>query len=121
VILEAGICPDKVLPSVVGFSGEQYAFSDAVGLLREVRRRPASGEWVSLSGADPLNLVGILTPGAKLAALIGNCLLFRDGVPVAFLTVGEVQFLIDFNASTQWQARKTLPRSATPAVLADLG
>ena len=63
--------------------GEQYALPDAVGLLREMRRRPASGEWVSLSGADPLNLAGILTPGAKLAALTGNRLLFRDGVPVA--------------------------------------
>ena len=65
---------------VAGFSGEQYALPDAVGLLREVRRRPASGEFVSLSGADPLNLAGILTPGAKLAALTGNRLLFRDGV-----------------------------------------
>ena len=106
---------------VAGFSGEQYALPDAVGLLREVRRRPASGEWVSLSGADPLNLAGILTPGAKLAALTGNRLLFRDGVPVASLTGGEVQFLTDFDASTQWQARKTLLRSATPALLADLG
>jgi ATP-dependent helicase Lhr and Lhr-like helicase len=94
---------------------------DAVGLLREVRRRPASGEWVSLSGADPLNLAGILTPGAKLAALTGNRLLFRDGVPVASLTGGEVQFLTDLDAAVEWQARKTLLRSATPALLADLG
>src|SRR5205823_506731 len=51
---------------VAGFAGEQYALPDAIGMLREVRRKPASGEWISLSGADPLNLVGILTPGAKL-------------------------------------------------------
>ena len=76
---------------------------------------------VSLSGADPLNLAGILTPGAKLAALTGNRLLYRDGVPVASLTGGEVQFLDDLDAPTQWQARKTLLRSATPALLADLG
>jgi ATP-dependent helicase Lhr and Lhr-like helicase len=106
---------------VAGFSGEQYALPDAVGLLREVRRRPASGEWVSLSGADPLNLAGILTPGAKLAALTGNRLLFRDGVPVASLAGGEVQFLTDLDAAVEWQARKTLLRSATPALLADLG
>ena len=49
---------------VAGFSGEQFALPEAIGLLREMRRRPKSGEWVSLSGADPLNLVGILTPGA---------------------------------------------------------
>ena len=106
---------------VAGFSGEQYALPDAVGLLREVRRRPASGEWVSLSGADPLNLAGILTPGAKLAALTGNRLLFRDGLPVAWFAGGEVRFLTDLDAATQWEARKTLLRSAAPALLADLG
>jgi ATP-dependent Lhr-like helicase len=105
---------------VAGFSGEQYALPDAVGMLREVRRRPHSGELVSLSGADPLNLAGILTPGAKLAALTGNRLLFRDGLPVAWLTGGEVQFLATLDAATEWQARKTLLRSAAPALLADL-
>ena len=63
---------------VAGFSGEQFALPDAVGLLRETRRRPASGAFVSISGADPLNLVGILTPGLKLAALTGNRLLYRE-------------------------------------------
>jgi ATP-dependent helicase Lhr and Lhr-like helicase len=106
---------------VAGFSGEQYALPDAVGLLREVRRRAASGEWISLSGADPLNLVGILTPGGKLAALTGNRLLFRDGVPVASLAGGEVQFLTGLDVATQWEARRTLLRSAAPALLADLG
>ena len=48
---------------VAGFSGEQFALPDAIGVLREVRRKPAAEAWVSLSGADPLNLVGILTPG----------------------------------------------------------
>jgi len=44
------------------------------------RRRPNS--LVSVSGADPLNLVGILTPGTRLPALTGNRLLYRDGIPV---------------------------------------
>src|SRR5207248_6007840 len=56
---------------VAGFSGEQYALPDAVGMLREVRRKEASGALISVSGADPLNLAGILTPGPKLAALTG--------------------------------------------------
>src|SRR5208282_2916796 len=63
---------------VAGFSGEQFALPEAVGLMREIRRRPASGQWVSLSGADPLNLVGVLTPGPKLAALTANRLIYRD-------------------------------------------
>src|SRR5204862_885955 len=40
---------------VGGFSGEQYALPEAIGLLRQVRRQEASGALVTLSGADPLN------------------------------------------------------------------
>jgi ATP-dependent Lhr-like helicase len=105
---------------VAGFAGEQFALPEAVGMLREVRRKGASGEWISLSGADPLNLAGILTPGPKLAALTGNRVLYRDGVPVALLAGAEVQFLETLNAASQWEARKVLLRSAAPAALADL-
>jgi len=80
--------------------------------LRELRRKPPAGEWVSVSGADPLNLVGILTPGPRLAALTGNRLLYRDGVPVALLAAGEVQFLAELDAATEWQARCALLRVA---------
>jgi ATP-dependent Lhr-like helicase len=105
---------------VAGFSGEQFALPDAVGMLREVRRKPASDTWISLSGADPLNLVGILTPGPRLAALTGNRLLYRDGLPVALLAGGEVQFLETLDAAQQWQARKALLRGVAPASLVDL-
>ena len=78
---------------VAGVSGEQFALPEAVGLLRDVRREERTGALVSLSGADPLNLVGILTPGARLPALTGNRVLYRDGVPIALLAGGEVRFL----------------------------
>jgi ATP-dependent helicase Lhr and Lhr-like helicase len=101
---------------VAGFSGEQFALPDAVGKLREVRREPASGgAWVSLSGADPLNLAGILTPGPRLAALTGNRLLYRDGLPVALLAGSEVQFLQALDAESEWEARKALLRCAASA------
>jgi ATP-dependent Lhr-like helicase len=99
---------------VAGFSGEQFALPDAVATLREVRRQPASGALVSLSGADPLNLAGILTPGPRLAALTGNRLLYRDGVPIALLASGEVQFLETLDAAGEWAAHKALLRSAVP-------
>jgi len=105
---------------VAGFSGEQFALPDAIGLLREVRRRPDSGALASISGADPLNLAGILTPGPKLAALTGNRLLYRDGIPVALLAGGEVQFLETLDARSQWEARKALLRGALPNSLVDL-
>jgi ATP-dependent Lhr-like helicase len=102
---------------VAGFSGEQFALPDAVGMLREIRRKPETGSWVSLSGSDPLNLAGILTPGPKLAALTGNRVLYRDGLPIALLSGGEVQFLETLDPATQWAARKALLRGAVPASL----
>jgi ATP-dependent Lhr-like helicase len=36
---------------------------------------------VDVSAADPLNLVGILTPGARLPAVLGNRVAYVDGVP----------------------------------------
>jgi ATP-dependent Lhr-like helicase len=105
---------------VAGFSGEQYALPDAIGLLRQTRRRPPAGHWVSLSGADPLNLAGILTPGARLPALTGNRVVYRDGVPVAVLAGGKVQFLVEIDAAAQWDAQTRLLRSAAPAMTADL-
>src|SRR5207248_7750912 len=89
---------------VAGFSGEQFALPEAVGALREMRRQGCSGEWISLSAADPLNLVGIVTPGPKLPALTGNRVLYRDGLPVAVLAAGEVHFLQDLDAPAQWDA-----------------
>jgi ATP-dependent Lhr-like helicase len=105
---------------VAGFSGEQFALPDAVGALREVRRKQADDAWISISGADPLNLVGILTPGPRLAALTGNRLLYRNGLPVALLAGGQVQFLENLDPSTAWEARKALLRGAVPAPLVDL-
>jgi ATP-dependent Lhr-like helicase len=105
---------------VAGFSGEQFALPDAIGALREARRKPASGDWISLSGADPLNLVGVLTPGPKLAALTGNRVLYRDGLPIALYTGGEVQLLEPLDAAGEWEARKALLRGAVPAALGAL-
>ena len=40
---------------VAGFSGEQFALPEAIGMLRATRRQEATDHWVSVSGADPLN------------------------------------------------------------------
>ena len=95
---------------VGGVSGEQYALPDAVGALRAVRKRACDGGSIALSGADPLNLAGIVTPGPRLAALAGNRLLLRDGVTVATYAAGEVQYHQRLSAHEQWQARNTLLR-----------
>jgi ATP-dependent helicase Lhr and Lhr-like helicase len=99
---------------VAGFAGEQFALPDAVGSLRETRRRPPAGALVSISGADPLNLVGILTPGPRLAALTGNRLLYEDGMPIALLAGGQVQFLQELDPTREWEAHKALLLAAEP-------
>src|SRR6266699_2420769 len=78
---------------VSGFGGGQFALADAVGRLRAVRKLEKSGEFVALSGADPLNLVGIVTPEARVAAITPNRVLFRDGLGIAALEAGEVRRL----------------------------
>jgi ATP-dependent Lhr-like helicase len=105
---------------VAGFAGEQYALPEAVGLLRETRRQRLADEWVSLSAADPLNLAGILTPGPRLVALTGNRLVYRDGVPIALLSGGKVQFLVTLDTAALWEAQTKLLRSAAPRLMADL-
>ncbi len=64
---------------VSGPVGEQYALPEAVDLLRAVRRDAVS-EAVAISAADPLNLGGIVLPGARISALSGGTLRLRDGV-----------------------------------------
>ena len=97
---------------VAGFAGEQFALPEAVGRLRETRRKPAAGALVSLSGADPLNLAGILTPGPKLAATTGNRVLYRDGIPLGLFAGGEVEWFETLPAAEEWAARKALLRGA---------
>jgi ATP-dependent Lhr-like helicase len=105
---------------VAGFSGEQYAAPEAVTPLREARRRRHAGQHVSLSGADPLNLLGILTPGARLPALAGNRLLYLDGLPIATYAAGEVQFLEKLSPKDEWEARNAVLRRHVPAALVPL-
>ena len=105
---------------IAGFSGEQFALPEAVGKLRDVRRQAATGALVSLSGADPLNFAGILTPGPKLPALTGNRVLYRDGVPLALLQGNEVQFLQSLDPRSEGLARKAGHETSTPDLAARL-
>jgi ATP-dependent Lhr-like helicase len=67
---------------VDGFLGEQFALPVAVESLRATRKVPPNGETVTLSAADPLNLVGIVGPGERVPAISGRTVTFRDGVAV---------------------------------------
>jgi ATP-dependent Lhr-like helicase len=73
---------------VSGFSGEQYAIPEAVDALRAVRKQERGGETITISAADPLNLVGIVLPGPRVPALGGNTVTYVDGVPEGASLVG---------------------------------
>jgi ATP-dependent Lhr-like helicase len=78
---------------VDGFSGEQFALPEAVGLLRGGETRQPERRLVVISAADPLNLGGIITPGVKTAARAGSRVLLLDGVPVARIQGDELDLL----------------------------
>lgn len=102
---------------VQGFSGEQFALPEAVACLRDVRKQQKHGELLTLSAADPLNLVGIITPGQRVPAQANNRILYRDGIPLAAIIAGEVSFFAELNAQQQSQVRQMLIRKAPGQVL----
>ncbi len=67
---------------VSGFLGEQFALPVAVESLRAMRNQQPSGEIITVSAADPLNLAGIVVPGERVPANFGRIVAFRDGVAV---------------------------------------
>jgi ATP-dependent Lhr-like helicase len=67
---------------VSGFIGEQFAMPLAVDSLRAIRKMQPSGEIVSVSAADPLNLIGIILPGERIPAVSHTLVSYRDGVPL---------------------------------------
>jgi ATP-dependent Lhr-like helicase len=79
---------------IAGLNGEQFALPEAVDALREERRHGPPGYFFNISACDPLNLVGILTPGSRVTAVLGNRILYRDGVPVAVTENERLRILI---------------------------
>ncbi|MEO8295477.1 MAG: crosslink repair DNA glycosylase YcaQ family protein [Gemmatimonadota bacterium] len=95
---------------VHGMSGEQFALPEAVGQLRAIRKEGARGQLISISAADPLNLVGIVTPGERVPALRKNRVLFEDGVPMAALEGGVMRPLTEFGSERTHELERALVR-----------
>ena len=102
---------------VHGMSGEQFALPDAIQRLREVRRTPGSGAIVTISAADPLNLVGIVTGDDRVAAAGGTRLAWRDGVPLAALEGDYVRQLHDYEPEAARAVASALTGRRAPAVV----
>ena len=53
--------------------------------------------------------------GARVPALTNNRVLYRDGAPVATLTGGQSDFLVEMEAGKEWEARQALLRKTMVA------
>lgn len=109
---------------VTSVYGEQFALPEAVAELRSIRRKEKTGKLISLSAADPLNLVGILTPGKRVASIYTNRILFMDGVPVAVKESKEIRLLPTSEdlKGKEWELKKALvQRDISPRLRSYLG
>jgi ATP-dependent Lhr-like helicase len=75
---------------VTGFVGEQFALPEALDELRAVRNVGPVAEVSRVAATDPLNLVGVLSPGPRVPAIVGNAVLYVDGHPAASLEGGQL-------------------------------
>jgi ATP-dependent Lhr-like helicase len=103
---------------VAGLVGEQFALPEALEGLRALRRATAGagtapGEVVALSACDPLNLVGILTPGPRVPATLASLVTYRDGVPVADGAPVTAQGANGLTRSSPWAASEFPGASAS--------
>lgn len=90
---------------VAGFAGEQFALPEAVAALRRIRATQASGVPVLTSAADPLNLVGILTPGVRVPTNSQAVIAWLDGEPVATRLGGQIHLLKTLDAAQEMRVR----------------
>jgi ATP-dependent Lhr-like helicase len=88
---------------ISGFIGEQYALPQAVEAVRALRRSGEKGSLVIVSAADPLNLVGILTPGPRVSPYSNQVIAYADGVPIEIGPLGAVR--------SKLQQTQQLPKS----------
>ncbi|MDD5033475.1 MAG: DEAD/DEAH box helicase [Methylococcaceae bacterium] len=102
---------------VAGHYGEQFALPEAVEALRSVRKQASEDEICAIGAADPLNLVGIITPGAKLPALPGNRVLYKAGIPLAILSGKEMRWLVKPETEDEWDIKNRLIRRQMPPQL----
>jgi ATP-dependent Lhr-like helicase len=93
---------------VSGVAGEQFALPDAVERLRKLRDTPEIENWQIISAADPLNLVGIITPGGRVSAKRNNRVVFRDGRPIAAREAGEIRWLAEVSEEDRQRANRLL-------------
>jgi ATP-dependent Lhr-like helicase len=103
---------------VSGFGGEQFALPAALDSLREARRNGIRLEPVTVAAADPLNLIGIVIPGEKVAAVAGNRVSFDETV-LAPLDSAHAEHVLHTQGSAREVPAFRLSNSSLPLPLAE--
>lgn len=93
---------------IAGIHGEQFARAETVTLLRNISKQAPNSKLLAISAADPLNLLGIIIPGAKVSKLANNRILFRDGKPIAVYEAKKVRFIEDIETEHHWEMQQML-------------
>jgi len=104
---------------VAGVGGEQFAYPEAVDVLRKFKKQADSSKpkYYSLCAVDPLNLLNLILPNRKLSRLSKNRVLYEDGIPIAVLESGKVSFLKEIEAAQEWNLQQALIKKNFPARL----
>jgi ATP-dependent Lhr-like helicase len=80
---------------VAQLAGEQFASEEAVGELRRLQEEDPTEPWVVISAADPLNLVGLLTPeSTRVPGVHAHTLILHRGQCLATRQAGRVEFRV---------------------------
>ena len=72
-------------------------------VLRKHKKQVDSNKprYFSLSAVDPLNLLNLILPNRKLSRLIKSRVLYENGIPIAVLEYGKVNFLKETEAAQE--------------------
>ena len=106
---------------VSGMSGEQFALPEAVERLREVRRTPATDGLITISGADPLNLAGIITGDERIRASASTRIVYRNGVLAAAMEGDMLRTFGDLDAETAAAAAAAAAGRRVPVISGFVG
>jgi ATP-dependent Lhr-like helicase len=93
---------------VLDVGGEQYGLPEAVEALRHLKQHLPEPEIVFLSAVDPLNLIGILTPGRRVTALPSNAVAFHGGAFAGSREGREIWVSEKLQKETARQIERTL-------------
>lgn len=68
---------------VDGFLGDQFALDYVIDSLRaSIKQEPVEEKIITLSAADPLNLIGIILPGSRVSSLSKTKIALKNGAPI---------------------------------------